>query len=141
MFNFGPTISDDHLFIVGFAGAGGRCNSAYKIPVANITASLNQQHNSGSSSKWTEMTAADHFYTAVVPRSSSVVVVGGQYHGIPTADVKMYDTFNKSWKKIGSLSSARSHVTVAAVYDNAILIIGGCTKGENHSPADLLARL
>ena len=41
----------------------------------------------------------------------------------------MYDNSNKSWKKIGSLSSARSNVAVAAVYNNAIIIIGGHTKG------------
>ena len=49
--------------------------------------------------------------------------------GTTTTDIKMYDNSNKSWKKIGSLSSARSGVAVAAVYDNAIIIIGGCTKG------------
>ena len=41
----------------------------------------------------------------------------------------MYDNSNKSWKKIGSLSSARSGAAVAAVYNNAIIIIGGYTKG------------
>ena len=47
----------------------------------------------------------------------------------------VYDNFNKSWKKIGSLSSARSHVAVAAVYNNAIIIIGGCTKGGSMANA------
>ena len=32
---------------------------------------------------------------------------------------------------IGSLSSARSNVAVAAVYNNAIVIFGGCTTPEN----------
>ena len=41
----------------------------------------------------------------------------------------MYDNSNKLWKKIGSLSSARTRVTVAAIYNNAIIIIGGCTEG------------
>ena len=41
----------------------------------------------------------------------------------------VYDDSSKSWKKIGSLSSARSRVAVAAVYNNAIVVIGGCTKG------------
>ena len=40
----------------------------------------------------------------------------------------MYDNSNKSWKKIGSLSSARTSVAVAAIYNNAIIIIGGYTK-------------
>ena len=59
------------------------------------------------------------------------MVVGGHDGvGTTTADIKMYDNSNKSWKKIGLLSSARSDVAVAAVYNNAIIIIGGCTKGD-----------
>ena len=34
-----------------------------------------------------------------------------------------------------SLSSARSSVAVAAVYNNAIIIIGGCTKGDTTANA------
>ena len=47
----------------------------------------------------------------------------------------MYDNSNKSWKKIGSLTSARSYVAVAAVYNNAIIIIGGCTKADTTANA------
>ena len=54
MYGFTPTISDDHLLIVGYYGAGNggtdlnNYKGAYKIPVANITASIYQQHNSTS---------------------------------------------------------------------------------------------
>ena len=131
MWAFTPIVSDDHLLIVGYNGADMKgYNGAYKILVANITASGDQQHNSDTPTKWTKLTAADHWYTALVPSSSSPVVVGGQDStGTTTADIKMYDNSNKSWKKIGSLSSARSDVAVAAVYDNAIIIIGGYNKG------------
>ena len=107
---FIPTISDDHLLIVGYGDAYTKRNrSAYKIPVANITtASNHQQQNSDTPTKWTELTAADHWDTALVPSSSPPVVLGGddKTATIPTADIKMYDNSNKSWKKIGSLSSA-----------------------------------
>ena len=134
MYCFTPIVSDDDLLIVGYAGAKLKpYNGAYKIPVANITASGDQQHNWYwyTPTKWTELTATDHTYTALVPSSSPPVVVGGQDSTgtISTADIKIYDNSNKSWKKIGSLSSARSDVAVAAVYNNAIIIIGGCTKG------------
>ena len=132
MYGFTPTISDDHLIIVGYSHPNGTNKSAYKIPIANITASIDQQHNSNTPTKWTELTAADHWVTALVPSSSPPVVVGGEdINDIPTADIKMYDNFNKSWKKIGSLSSARSNIAVAAVYNNAIVVIGGYTKGES----------
>ena len=139
---FTPTISDDHLLIVGYYSTMKVNKSAYKIPVANITASTDQQHNSDTPTtptKWTKLTAADHWITALVPSSSPPVVVGGNdpTGTIPTADIKMYDNSNKSWKKIGSLSSARSLVAVAAVYNNAIVVIGGCTKGDTPANAKL----
>ena len=129
MWAFAPIVSDDHLLIVGYAHADfKRSKSAYKIPVATITASCDQQHNSDTPTKWTELTAADHWFTAVVPSLSPPVVVGGDISSTTTADIKMYDNSNKSWKKIGSLSSARSSVAGVAVYNNAVIIIGGCTK-------------
>ena len=134
MYGFTPTISDDHLLIVGYYSTNMKgYKSAYKIPVANITVSIDQQHNSDTPTKWTELTATDHWDTALVPSSSPPVVVGGDdtTGTIPTADIKMYDNSNKSWKKIGSLSSARSWVAVAAVYNNAIVVIGGYTKGDS----------
>ena len=134
MYGFTPTISDDHLLIVGYGGADMKnYNGAYKMPLANITASIDQQHNSDTPTKWTKLTAAsDHQKIALVPSASPPVVVGGEdiTDTIPKADIKMYDNSNKSWKKIGSLSSARSRVAVAAVYNNAIVVIGGCTKGD-----------
>ena len=135
MYGFTPTISDDHLIIVGYSVPNGRYNGAYKIPVANITSSIDQQHNSDTPTKWIKLIEADHFYTPLVLSSSPPVVVGGQYDGMPTADIKMYDNSKKSWKKIGSLSSARSDAAVAAVYNNAIVVIGGCTKGGNMANA------
>ena len=141
MYGFTPTISDDHLLIVGYYGPGSgdtdlsNYRGAYKIPVANITASIYQQHNSTQApSKWTELTAAYHWCTTLVPSSSPPMVVGGEGNGTtgtPTADIKMYDNSSKLWKKIGSLSSAKSCVAVAAVYNNAIVAIGGYTKGDS----------
>ena len=132
MFSFTPTItSDDLLLIVGYDGADmSNHRSAYTTLVANITASNDQQHNTYT--KWSELTAVDHHKAAPVPSLSPPVVVGGEdiTGKTPTADIKMYNHSNKSWKKIGSLSSARTRVAVAAVYNNAIIIVGGCTKGD-----------
>ena len=131
MYAFTPTISDGDLIIVGYVDTNLVNNkSAYKIPVTNITTSVDQQHKIDTPTKWTKLTACDHYGTALVPSSSPPVVVGGANTTgtIPTADIKMYDNSNESWKKIGSLSSARSRVAVAAVYNNAIIVIGGCTK-------------
>ena len=136
MYGFTPIVSNDHLLIVGYYGADKKCyNGSYKIPVATILASIDQQHNSDTPTKWTKLTAADHWSTVLVPSSFPPMVVGGEdtKAKTTTADIKMYDNSNKSWKKIGSLSFARSAVAVASVYNNAIIIIGGCTKGNTVS--------
>ena len=139
MYGFTPTISDDHLLIMDYAITDNKIDrSAYKIPVANITTSIDQQYNSDTPNKWTKLTAADHWSTALVPSSSPPVIVGGKdtTGTIPTVDIKMYDNSNKSWKKIGSLTSAKSKAAVAAVYNNAIIIIGGCTKSNTQANAE-----
>ena len=81
---------------------------AHKLPVASITTSVDQQHNEASS-RWIDLTPATYYFTALVPSSFPPVVVGGWKHSAhdkaPTADIKMYDNADHSWKEIGSLSS------------------------------------
>ena len=138
MYGFTPTISYDHL-LVGRYSPTNTCKQFYKIPVANITTPMYQNDNSDMPTKWTELTLPTHWYTDLVPNTSPPVVVGGEDTAgtMPTADIKMYADSNKSWKKIGSLSSARSCVAVAAVYNNAIVVIGGCTRADNAKSSSL----
>ena len=135
MYEFIPTISDDHLIIVGFCDSDRKpSKGAYKLPVANITASIEEQHKvtRSTSSRWTELTEPIHSRTVLVPNSSPPVVVGGWNHNdkTSTADIKMYDNSDHSWRKVGSLSSAKFHPGVAAIDNNATVIIGGCTRGD-----------
>jgi len=100
-----------------------------------ITASNGQNH------QWTKLTATTHFGIAPVSGSSPPVVVGGRGKGrdgrISTAVISMYDNCNKSWMNVGSLSSVRSHVAIVTVHDNAIIVIGGCTKGKTKADRKL----
>ena len=75
------------------------------------------------------MTAVTCLYTASVTVSSPPVIVGGWNSSDRTsaADIKMYDNSDHSWRSVGSLSSAKNFVAVAAVDDNAIVVIGGCS--------------
>ena len=132
MRGFAPIISDDHLLITGYNDGDDKTKKlVYKLPVANIIKSIDGQHNSATSSRWTKMTAVPHLYTALVPGSSPPIIVGGWNHRdkTSTADIKMYDNSDHSWRSVGSLSSARYFVAVAAVDNNAFVVIGGCTKG------------
>ena len=132
MDTFTPIITDDHLLIVDYTDANNRLSkSAYKVPVDDITRSGDQQQTSVTLTKWITITDATHWKTALVPSSSPPVVVGGRDQNGTTSDIKMYDDSSKSWKNISLLSSARSQIAIAAVNNNAIIVIGGYTKGES----------
>ena len=128
MYAFTPTTVDDCL-LIGSHCPFEACKQFYKMPVATITA---PNHYSDTPTEWTELTIPTHLFNGLVPDASTPVIVGGEDTSgtILTADIKIYDNSNKSWKKIGSLSSARSRVAVAVVHNNAIVVIGGCTKAD-----------
>ena len=139
MYGFTPTISDDHVLIVGYYGTEKLSshgteklsyNGAYKIPVARIIASIDQVDKNDTPTKWIELTVTDHWRTATISSCSPPMVVGGDDKtGTTTLDIKMYDNTNRSWKTIATLPSARCSVAIAMVYNNAAIVIGGCAKG------------
>ena len=131
MFGFTPIVSDNHLLIVGYHGVdSSRSKRAFKIPVASITKSSSHKHIAHAN--WIKMTEATHWFTTLIPNSSPPVVIGGQNAtNTAIADINMYDYSNNIWKKVGSLSSARSYASVSAMYNNAIVVIGGYTKTRN----------
>ena len=45
----------------------------------------------------------------------------------------MYDKSSHAWAPIGLLSNPKSLVAVASVSDNAMIVIGGCVKGDTMS--------
>ena len=127
---FSPIITDGQLVIVGYTGADSFAkNHSLKIPIDNVIRSSYEQH---TSAQWLTMTSATHWFTAAVPNSSPPVVVGGtDQNAIPTSEIKIYNEFSKSWRQIACLSSPRTRTAVAAVNDNAIMVIGGCTEANN----------
>ena len=133
MSTFIPTIIDDHLFIVGYTdGNLSRNNNAYKISLVDVMASIDQGNNQVcGTAKWSKMPPTKHWFTALVPSLSPLLVVGGwEKDGTATtADINMYEYSEQSWKKVGTMTFARSLVAVAMISDNAIIVIGGYTKG------------
>jgi len=107
------------------------------MPVADITSPV-KQHTS-----WTKLVPTSHGDAVLVPNSSPPVVIGGHWWSQSattgnrlkkydaTANIEMYDDSNKSWNKIDSLTFARTGVAVAAVGNNAIVVIGGCADADN----------
>ena len=138
MFNIRFIISDGNLLFVEYyernllSTAGG-----YKIPVADITSPVK------TNTAWSKLTPLSSIDVAIVPNSSPPVVIGGHMwspqnankdinlrNSDTTANIQMYDDSSKSWKKIDSLSFARTCTVVAAVGNNAIVVIGGCTDAS-----------
>ena len=117
------TISDNLLYIVGYSTAtDGRINAAYKLSIDIIISPADQL----TSNHWTKLPLAPHCYTAIIPNTSPPVIIGGSG---PTADIRVLDVPNNSWKKIASLTSPRTFTAVVPINHDSILVIGGCTSG------------
>ena len=129
------TISDDLLYIVGYAKATGRTSAAYQLPVDTITSSA-AQLTSNQTAHWTKLPPAPHSNTAIIPNSCPPVIIGGtNIQSVPTVDIRVLDVPNNSWKKIASLTTARSCTAVVPINHDSILVIGGCTGGSSPKEA------
>ena len=133
MWGIKPTISGNNITIVGYATAGGRSCEHYQITIDEIISSLDQPLSTGT--KWKKMLHATHYDTVTVPYSNPPLIIGGNSHAnqgsIHTSDISLYDVSKNSWRKVDSLTSARSHVGVALINDHTIIVIGGTTGGTD----------
>ena len=136
MWGINPTISGENAVIVGYTTTVGRNNGHYQIRVEKMISSLDQPLSTDAvSTPWKKLSLATHYNTATVPYSNPPVIIGGHNHAdegaIPTSDIFLYDISKKSWRKIDSLTSARSNVRVGLLNSNAIIVIGGTTGGTD----------
>ena len=122
------TISNDLLYIVGYDRATDRTTAAYQVPVDTITSTA--QLTSDQTTHWTKLTPAPHYATAIIPNSCPPVIVGGRKQGVPMIDITVLDVPNNSWKKIASLTTARSATAIVPINHDSILVIGGNTGGR-----------
>ena len=131
------TISNNTLYIVGYCRANGHItNAAYGVLVDMVT-SLAAQLTSNQTAHWTKLPPAPHYGTAIIPNCSPPVIIGGydiiQY--ARTVDIRVLDVLNNFWKKIASLTTARSATAVVPINHDSILVIGGHTSGRNPKEA------
>ena len=143
MWGISLTTSHDQLYIVGYSTSDGkRSSKAYQIPVDSIISSSDHSPTSGQSVKWATLPSAPHYYTALVPHSYPLVIIGGSdIQGVPTSDVSILDTTKNKWDRLASLHTARIGVAVVPINPKSILVIGGCTggKGAARAMADCLS--
>ena len=123
-----PTISGDNITIVGYSTATGRNNEYYQIAIEEI---LDQPlSTSATSNQWKILSPSPYYNTATVPYSNPPVIIGGtDVKYVPTCDITLYDSSKNSWRKVDSLTSARSDVGVALLNNNTIIVIGGSSGG------------
>ena len=133
MWDLSLTICDGLLYIVGYNTATDRTGAAYKVSVDMVTSSAPQITN--RTAHWTKLPPAPHTDTAIIPNSCPPVIIGGSIKGVPTADIRVLDIPNNSWKKIASLTTARVATAVISINHDSILIIGGLTGGRNPTEA------
>ena len=127
MCGFQLTVANDHLFVVGYTNASWEYDKhVYKLPVTLITNPAHQQQCTFT--RWVELTQTTHWGSSLVTGLSSLIVVGGLEAHTATADIMMYDNSTEKWKKIDSLSFARSKPVATAINSNAIIVIGGYTS-------------
>ena len=122
------TISNDLLYIAGYATSHERSNKAYKISVNKITSSVAQSSTSSQTVQWTIIPSTPYYLTDIIPNSCPPMIIGGSLQGVPTADVAM---LKQSWSTVASLSSPRLGVAVVPINCESILVIGGTTGCTN----------
>ena len=127
---FRPTISGDNIIIVGYSIATGHSIGCYQIPTEELILSFDQSLSPGAVPvQWKELSAATHHYTTTIPYSNPPVIIGGSKGGVPTSAVSLYDIHKNLWRKVDSLTSARSNIGVSLINNNTIIAIGGFTQG------------
>ena len=129
MWNPSLTISNDLLYIVGYARTTGRTNAAYQVPVDTITSTA--QLTSDQITHCTKLPPAPHYNTAIIPNSCPPVIIGGSIKSVPTIDITVLDVPNNSWKKIASLTTPRHSTAIIPINHDSILVIGGITGGRD----------
>ena len=134
MWGINPTTSGDDIIIVGYYTTTNSYCACYHIPTEELTLSFDQSLSpSAVPVQWKKFSTATHFRTATIPYSNPSIIIGGCNHSgdVSTSDVSLYDKQMKSWRKVDSLTSARSNIGVSLINNNTIIAIGGCTKGKS----------
>ena len=133
MWKIEPTISGGDITIAGYTSTGGRYTGHYQIATEEMVSSFNQSPStSATSNQWKKKSPAPYYNTATVPYTYPPVIIGGDdVKGVPTSDLSLYDSSNNIWKKVDSLTSARSFVEVALLNNSSIIVIGGCSGGSD----------
>ena len=135
MWNFTPTLTGEYveyITIVGYNTSGRHTHSRFhQILVEQTISSLDQPLSPGSASiQWKELKEATCCNTAIVPYSNPPMTIGGDVKGASSSEITLYDESMDKWRKVASLTSARSNAVVALLNASTMIIIGGTSSGS-----------
>ena len=133
MWGINPTISGDDIIIVGYYTTANSYSACYHIPTEELIMSFDQSGAVPRPVQWKKFSTAPFFYTATIPFSNPPIIIGGcnRSGDVSTSDVSLYDTQMNSWRRVDSLTSARSNTGVSLINYDTVIAIGGCTKGKS----------
>ena len=114
------------LVIVGFDTADKeRSNETFVININKIIA--HPKHKTfPDDSRWSNLSNAPYWCTALLPNSSLPIIIGGSdEQGKATNDITLYDDVTESWRRVSSLPISCACSTVTII-NNLVIVSGGC---------------
>ena len=140
MRNINATTCNQSFIIAGYTGADGNDNSGTFIISMDSLVGADQQSLTSSTSeddnKWSELFHTPYWNTAIVPNTSTPVIIGGHDNqGKAVNNISLYDDSSNSWRTVSSLPISCTQATVATIND-VIIVAGGCTDNSNIETAN-----
>ena len=92
---------------------------AYKLAFSDI-------ENSSTTKVWKKLYSPPRARTTILPYAFPPLIVGdndNNFNGV--VDVSIYNVTTDTWSLVDMLKMARAYSIVAAVDDNAVIVIGG----------------
>ena len=128
------TTCNQSFIIAGYEGANSRANNGTFIISMDSLVEVDQQSLTSSTSeddnKWSQLYPTPYWHTAVVPNTSTPVIIGGHDNQLKAVNnISLYDDSSDSWKTVSSLPISCAWATVATIND-VIIVSGGYTNAS-----------
>ena len=128
------TTCNQSFIIAGYEGADGRArNGTFIISMDSLVGADQQSLTSSTSeddNKWSELFHTPYWNTAIVPNTSTPVIIGGHDNqGKAVNNISLYDNSSDSWRTVSSLPISCMGATVATIND-VIIVAGGFTDSS-----------
>ena len=133
------TTCNQSFIIAGYEGADGKpYNGTFIISMDSLVGADQQSLTSSTSeddNKWSGLCSTPYWNTAIVPNTSTPVIIGGSKQRKAVNNISLYDDSSDSWRTVSSLPISCAGATVATIND-VIIVAGGYTDGSTTETMD-----